>query len=131
MNSLKNLIGKRINKIFMPSDERIVFETDQGLLVYCSEGDCCSHSYFVHMDGVKALLGQVVNKIEEVKRPYNENDKHENDFDCIQVYGYTFTTLQGRSTLEMRNSSNGYYSGYIVEGTLGKLKLDKELSDDF
>ena len=32
-------------------------------------------------------------------------------YECIKVYFYKFRTPIGYATLEMRNSSNGYYGG--------------------
>jgi hypothetical protein len=36
------------------------------------------------------------------------------DHECLTVYQTHFRTERGDVTLEFRNSSNGYYGGYLI-----------------
>ena len=115
---MDKLIGRVIQKIEVDKHEQqyLVFETDVGRLVYCAYGDCCSESWFADITGVDALLGGRVVAVEGVDMGWvsEEKDKRcrqEHD----QLYGYKLTTDKGRAEIVFRNSSNGYYGGWIDE----------------
>lgn len=100
----------------------IELETDLGTVIYLSAmGDCCSTSWFEHLAGVDALIGERVLGVVERKMPKTE----EKDGDYILFYGWTLETAKGRCDLEMRNSSNGYYGGDI---SIGAEPLDQYAS---
>jgi hypothetical protein len=118
---LKDLVGKKINKVFInPSHLR--FETDGGNFTYTVQGDCCSSSFFYDFYGVKNLLEG--GKVKEVKTV----ELHPTDLFVIpdkgestSVYGYAITNEQKEddyygdrtSVFSFRNESNGYYGGWI------------------
>lgn len=114
MDVTKALVGKTIKEIFINEDQSVlVFVTDGGDVILQAEGDCCSESWFADLLGVDCLLGQIVTAVEEVEMPdYNVEDgrgRQEED----QAYGYRFTTARGYADLIFRNSSNGYYGGWL------------------
>lgn len=116
---LKDLIGRKVNKIFINKDF-LMFETDKGDLIYAVTGDCCSSSYFYDFYGVKALLKN--GPVTEVKTvellPSDVACTNGDSSDVVQVYGYQITTEcehygERTSVFSFRNSSNGYYGGSI------------------
>jgi len=124
---LLRLVNRYITAIYM-SDDRLTFDTDQGPISFEVEGDCCSHSYFFDFYGVENLLsnGRVV-RTEAVdlqpSDPGYHNPDIDDDYDVIKVYGYRLTTEHPEfgevsSVFSFRNSSNGYYGGWMeyVEG---------------
>lgn len=116
---LKELVGKKIKQIFM-CEEAIRFVTDTGTLTYEVEGDCCSYSYMYDIYGVKNILGKVVTGVKEVELKEGDRSfstKH-NDSDYLKCYGFQIFANDsefGEMTcaFSFRNSSNGYYGGYI------------------
>ena len=109
---MRELIGKTIRAIFVaPGEERLVFETDEGRIVYDVTSDCCSETWFSDILGVEALIGATVATAEEaVPDNYNVDDgrgRQESD----EVYGWKLTTNFGHSDIIFRNSSNGFYGG--------------------
>lgn len=111
---MRELMGKRINEILIDADEQhyLVFKTDQGDIAYFAEGDCCSESWFYHLLGVDALLGHTVLSVEEVwdgEDPPDEFSRQEVD----RLYCVKLVTDSGYADIEFRNSSNGYYGGWL------------------
>lgn len=113
---MEELIGKRIIKIFVSQDQsQIVFETNMGQITYDANGDCCSESWFADITGGLALLGATVDEVTEVERENEEayltdgRTRQQSDV----VYGYKFKTTKGWADIWFRNSSNGYYGGWL------------------
>lgn len=119
------IVGKTILAMHWDED-RLVFDTTDGLVGFYVDGDCCSSSYFYDFYGVRNLLDNgPVTAFEEVtlspgdpgyKASTWEDNGREIGYDHIQVYGYRFTTVhplfgEVSSVLSFRNSSNGYYGG--------------------
>jgi hypothetical protein len=123
------LIGATVTAIYM-SEEDITFETDRGLVGYRVEGDCCSHSYFFDFRGVRNLLenGPVI-AFEAVALSPGDPGYHPSTYDIgdtdpdeLAVYGYRITTDHPKfgpvtSVFSFRNSSNGYYGGWMERVT--------------
>lgn len=111
---MKELIGKKITGLRVNDDQTVLaFDTDQGAVYYIAYGDCCSESWFADITGVGALIGGTVRMVDEVKMDgYNVDDgrgRQESD----QAYGYKITTDKGYADIVFRNSSNGYYGGWL------------------
>lgn len=130
--NMKELCGTTISRVRVSGDQRILsFETDRGAITYCAEGDCCSQSWFADIIGVDALIGGLVRDVEEIAMDfYNVKDgrcREEHD----EAYGYRITTSKGRVKLAFRNSSNGYYGGWLKlhEGPLEEPMT--EITDDW
>lgn len=121
---MKELEGRYIVSIYRSGDEMLIFQTDKGLISFLVEGDCCSRSWIEHFEGVEALLGKTVISTEDIminnvfpRNEYDETiDEHGNAHEYLQSYGVKLTTTAGRAQIEYRNSSNGYYGGWMNEG---------------
>lgn len=111
---MKELVGKKIKALSINEDQSMLrFDTDVGPVDFCAFGDCCSESWFADITGVDALIGGLVASADEVGMDgYNVNDgrgRQEED----SAYGYKITTDKGYADVVFRNSSNGYYGGWI------------------
>lgn len=131
---MKELIGKRINKVFMRDDTMMVFETDTGeKIAYETFGDCCSYSWFAHITNLDALIGNIVNNVverEEFTETEQKKAEAEGDYECLALYGYMLKTDKGTCDIEFRNGSNGYYGGWCELVTY-KPNVDlKEVKED-
>lgn len=111
-NEFKDLIGETIKSVHVTADKtQLGFQCKSGEnLLYEAEGDCCSSSWIEHVSGLFHLIGATVTGVIEREMP----DQTEVNGDYIQYYGWTIQTTKGYFDIEMRNSSNGYYGGYIV-----------------
>lgn len=120
MNKYEDLIGLKVISVddFKTGDCEIIFNLDDGkkLSIECA-GDCCSMSWFEHMD--LPSLPFTINKIKEIEgKPYTDewykagrSDGY--SYDHIQTYGLKMETSSGYVDIDMRNDSNGYYGGYF------------------
>jgi hypothetical protein len=113
---LSALVGKSIARIRW-SEDYLVFNTADGhQFGFGVAGDCCSSSYFHDFYGVAHLLnnGPVVS-VREI-----DLKSFEQDYDHIQCYGHELVTThpiwgEVTSVFSFRNSSNGYYGGWMTE----------------
>lgn len=106
---MNELIGKKIKQIFRNGDRELYFRLKGGkVLGYRTEGDCCSSSWFQHLDGIEALLDATV---ESIDSRCDTLKIDEWDSRTLQ-YGIGIRTDKGYATIEYRNSSNGYYGGW-------------------
>ena len=104
---------------FKTGDESITFLTDNGSFTLNAYGDCCSHSWFEHMELPEFPF--TITKLETVDIA---DVTKEDGYGCeerLQTYSLKITTDKGHGDIEMRNSSNGYYGGSF-EVDLGDLK---------
>ena len=141
---MQELVGQTIEKLEVSSDQHLLrFTTTGGQpIVYQAEGDCCSESWFADIVGVKALLppprpargDRAITKVEPLLLPfYNVHDgrgRQEED----QVYGYALSVQPwGVTVIAFRNSSNGYYGGWVelASPTEGKDTQWTEITDDW
>lgn len=79
-------------------------------LCWSPMGDCCSTSWIEHFEGVENLPGQT---ILEVWSDYGPREEDHPEHDCLQVYFYKLRTTAGYVDIDMRNSSNGFYGGWL------------------
>lgn len=110
---MKELMGKTIEAIFVGEGEHeITFKTDTGYLTYIADGDCCSETWFADILGVSALIGGTVTSVEEAEIVHDDDgSRTRQEYD--KVYGFKITTNKGYADIAFRNSSNGYYGGWI------------------
>ena len=115
MSALDVLIGTTINQIAMNDRHDIMRVTYDNVFVrfFETEGDCCSTSWFEEIFNIDALIGGKVQAVEDIPdMPEAPNPLKED-----QLYGIKVTTSKGTAKIVFRNSSNGYYGGYIQECT--------------
>lgn len=97
-------------------DDTLSIETDTGNLAYVVHGDCCSESWWHLFDGVKNLIGgTVVGFFEGDASDIDENDGRGRQ-ESESIYSIGIVTDKGTSRIVFRNSSNGYYGGWIQQG---------------
>ena len=113
-SELQELLGRTVTGLYVSDDQSLlVVTTDTGTLTFEAEGDCCSESWFADILGVEALLMHTVAAVEDVPLDdYNVKDgrgRQEED----AVYGHRLTTERGYADIIYRNSSNGYYGGWL------------------
>lgn len=90
------------------------------------EGDCCSQSWIEHLDVPPYVIGEKLVAVSDARTDDLTDDDTANPMqgseeeyryrthECLQVYQTHFKTAKGDIVLEYRNSSNGYYGGYLV-----------------
>lgn len=113
---MKKLLCKKIISLYIGEDERsLIFKTNEGLFGYFAEGDCCSESWFADITGVDALINGTVSEVGYISMDgYNVEDGRGRQL-SDEAYGIKITTDKGVSRIVYRNSSNGYYGGYLEE----------------
>jgi len=111
---MKDLEGKTIGGLKI-NDEKdaLFFDIKGGIsIVVSAVGDCCSKSWFEHIEGVEALIGKKIVKV--VERDMPGPKEYDEGNGLIQFYGWTLELDSGeRVDFEMRNDSNGYYGGWV------------------
>lgn len=134
---MKELVGKVITKVEMIGQDYIQFTTDTGEeIAYGAYGDCCSRSWFAHIDNLKALIGNKVNSVQDREMWTEEETKKaesEGSYDVLSLYGYLLKTDKGTCDIEFRNDSNGYYGGSADLTTLSEEQRKdlKTITEDF
>lgn len=140
MSTFKNLVGKRINGIFLGNDNwTVVFRTVDGKwLRYDTENDCCNSVWFNHVSGVDILTnnsfdllrGAVVLEVED--KDWN-NVNSADEWDVIEDICFTLRTDRGYIDLEVRNSHNGYYGGRVRESksSMDTIEDLRQVFEDF
>jgi hypothetical protein len=121
MSTFSNLVGKRINGVFVGNDNwALVFRDVNGKFYrYDTSGDCCNNVWVNHITGVDVvgkgnefdlLRGALVIKAES--KGWNDNrDGNEDGYEVVQEAFWTIHTDRGYIDIEVRNSHNGYYGG--------------------
>ena len=110
-SEMTELVGRSIRRVELKDGELLFFTIDNTIIRYDCEGDCCSSSWFEEIDNPDALIDARVVSVESV-----DLDKVIPDisaYECLRLYGTKITTTKGNATVDMRNSSNGYYGGWI------------------
>lgn len=112
---MEELINKIIYSVWIDHSEQheMFFETNMGDIAYLAVGDCCSESWFYHVLGADVLINARVLDVKEI--PMGQADDGYSRQDSDQLYCIKITTDKGMADIEFRNSSNGYYGGWIEE----------------
>lgn len=110
---LQDLVGQVVASLEIDDTSRYLrFTLKNGeQLLYVSEGDCCSVSWFHYIEGVQFLLRAKILKVQAIT--IEETIKL--DYSFVQLYKITMITTQGYVDFEYRNESNGYYGAYIMK----------------
>lgn len=109
---LRKLVGKKLKSVTLnPSKDLLSVEMEDGATAdYGVEGDCCSSSWIEHLTVPDDVAGATVVSVDE-----QTTDSFQKDYESIEVYETRIRTNRGDVVMEYRNSSNGYYGGYLVE----------------
>lgn len=105
------MLNKKIASVVLEKSKDILtFNFDDNTLqAFTVEGDCCSSSWVEHLDMPNDVEGATLLSIEELGTEEVKDPEHE----CLLVYQVHFNTDRGTIALEFRNSSNGYYCGWL------------------
>lgn len=87
-------------------DGNVIIHTDKGNLILEPKGDCCSRSWIDSYDMEPGFIGSKLLDLDI--GPVQHHDSG-----CLKIYFSTIKTERARMTIEYRNSSNGYYGGWI------------------
>jgi len=143
MSVFKNLVGQRINGIFLGNDSwALVVRTIDGKFHrYDTENDCCNSVWFNHINGVTILgegnsfdllRGALVTGVED--KGWGENRNDEAGYEVVQDGFWTIKTDRGYIDIEVRNSHNGYYGGSVKhrdEPNLDTVENMQQVLEDF
>jgi hypothetical protein len=115
-NLADSLVGKRVLAVDVNArEESLRFRIDDGTeVVWHTEGDCCSESWWADAYQLNELRGGTVVTVTRKDMPDDDDSRSRQEYD--QVYGYEVVTEKGAATLAFRNSSNGYYGGWAYVG---------------
>ena len=94
-------------------DDTLTFVCRDAAYRYSTEGDCCSQSWIEHLTVPPDIVGAQVTEVHSPELPPHEQ-VNEQDGDSIQVYHTAWKTNRGEVIAEYRNSSNGYYGGWMT-----------------
>jgi hypothetical protein len=116
--ALDDMVGCKINALVVKNQRDgslLDFVCGPRIIRWAATGDCCSESWFADVAGVDALIDREVTAVEEIPLPdwVNVDDgrgRQEED----KAYGYRITTTHGYCDVVFRNSSNGYYGGWMT-----------------
>lgn len=100
-----------------PEEAALRFRFSDGeAVVWETEGDCCSQSWWADGLQLNSLRGAAVTAAETIDLPDYDLDDGRTRQEEDSVYGVRITTDKGVTTLAFRNSSNGYYGGWAGLG---------------
>lgn len=111
--NFKDLNNIKINSIKSNSD-KIIIESNNKTFILSAEGDCCSSSWIEHIELPKP--GEIIKSLEKIDITKCEDDyidEQGEHHECLEFYFYRLITDKGSYDIEMRNSSNGYYGGWL------------------
>ena len=107
------LVGRVIIEIKIAADkEAILFVTDQGEVIAKCDADCCSHTWIEHVE--LPALGFPATVIQADNLDMNKDAQCDDEYECLQFYGFKITTDKGEIVIDYRNESNGYYGGDLA-----------------
>ncbi|MDE2425647.1 MAG: hypothetical protein KGO96_07050 [Elusimicrobia bacterium] len=109
------LVGKTVVKVVKETgstrgtDAICLIMDDSTNILVVLDGDCCSGSYFEDKNQFDELIGSKITEVLE------EEDRTEDNgaWERIIWSFLKFTTDKGHVTIDWRNESNGYYSGWV------------------
>ena len=117
-DSMNDLVGNTIESVEISDDRTEVYFGINGRIPmrFIADGDCCSASWIEDFD-YEGIVGGTVVRVDvkfiehgdliETAYPDFQQDEDMSFF-------YEIITDRGSATLEMRNSSNGYYGGRMI-----------------
>ena len=112
------LVGKTIEKIFVGNGYwSLRFITNDGIVEWDTENDCCNEVWFEHLDDLDALIGATVFEVEGDRWGDWEDISEEDEYgEVLERAFWKIKTNKGVCTIEVRNSHNGHYGGRVIEG---------------
>ena len=115
---LNDIIGAVVTGVKIDASKEFMrVDTDKGAFDFVAVGDCCSNSWFEHLNGVSNIIG---GKVTEVPKLHVDgvdvSSKEDKEYNVVEQYITQLKTDKGVLDIEFRNNSNGYYSGWLTLG---------------
>lgn len=128
---LEDLIGKRVDGLYINGDTSIKLQSGEQWYELYTDADCCSESWIAHVDGSHegfgGVIGATITEVREVTIGEAIGTRQE----CDELYAtyLKHDNYGGEFAIEYRNSSNGYYGGWLAvqesdDNLLGYKKLE-------
>lgn len=115
MIDFTNMLNRPLASVALNTSDEVVFTfQDGGIRRFGVYGDCCSHSWIEHLEMPGPIAGARILSVEDSAPITQDHDQHDDDGE-ISVYNTSFKTDRGAIVLEFRNSSNGFYGGFLVD----------------
>ena len=115
------LVGKKLTGLRIERGEsHMALLTPDGAVYLEAQGDCCSESWFADIVGISGALGSEITSVEYVDLPAPSDGRTRQEEDV--AYGLKIATTGGTLDVIFRNSSNGYYGGWLE--TVNELPTD-------
>lgn len=114
-NKLNAMLGQKIASVELDKGKDLLTITFQSghTQSFSTEGDCCSHSWIEHLELPNDIVGATLLSVEE--RSFGEIESEDGkEYDSLKSYQTLFKTDRGYISVEYRNSSNGYYGGWMT-----------------
>jgi len=107
------LVGETVRRVLLTEDkETIHFITDACRHIFETENGCCNQVWFAAISGLEFLIDAEVLSVED--KGWGEDEWDVPGYEALQRGFWTLKTSKGYVDLEVRNSHNGYYGGYVV-----------------
>ena len=107
--SFDTFVDKVVEKVMINGDHStMMWKVDGKWYRLSAYGDCCSTSWYEHCDNASVFDNAKLIAWEDAGG--HSEDK---DWNVIRVNMLKFKTEKGDCTIEFRNESNGYYSGWV------------------
>lgn len=106
----RKMEGATLLAVLKNGEYGFAFKTTAGVFAFAVEGDCCSSSWVESIEVVPGACGSVIRKVFQSNLGSEDDDEH----DCLRTYNVIVRTNKGDVVVDFRNSSNGYYGGYVV-----------------
>lgn len=115
-NEIKTFNGKKINDVYPLENKTIIhiaFDDTNSILRLLAIGDCCSFSWFEELnDRYDSIIGKEIKSI-DVKNDFIDLPKSNvQEYDQNTLIEIKFTDDTSFDFV-LRNSSNGYYNGWL------------------
>lgn len=112
--SIKFLVGHVVTGVICDyglndGHNDIVFQTTDLIIRYRSVGDCCSESWVENIDDLENMIDSEILSVEALDVTEEKDDRQ----GSLTKYDYLIKTAKGDARLEFRNTSNGYYGGWL------------------
>lgn len=110
-----SLVGQTVKGLWLNEDTTHlnIKVSDGRWFRYELSADCCSESWWYRIRGVRYLLGETVCAVAEGRLEGVDVQDGLGRQEVDEAYEFTLLTKAGACEVCFRNSSNGYYGGWI------------------
>lgn len=112
------IVGATIDLIEHDDNSVTITATDGRKFRYETDAGCCSSTWIEHITAPDYVRGGTITEVKEIDLDSEESA----EYDFLQKYQTSFVTEKGEIIVEYRNSSNGYYGGWLSGPTVSEPK---------